>query len=132
LDLCEAENVAYRAVPVSISLPRGGVPAKKYAILLLLSHISVLDRERSKYIDATDPRTGEALTNRLYPGAHLYDRIDRFVAADAEYPNLFVCVETSALVCTEHFKQEAEARALKGLKFQRIDETYTYDPFANL
>lgn len=132
LDLCEAEKVGHRAVPVSISLPGGGKSAKDYFILLLRGHISALDRDRSKYIDATDPRTGEELPNRLYPGAHLYDRIDRFVAADVGYPSLFVCVETTALVCTEHFKREAEARALKGLKFQRIDDAYTYDPFAGL
>lgn len=132
LDLCKIEKVEYRTVPVSISLPGGGKSAKDYFIILLRSHVSALDRDRSKYVDATDPRTGEALTNRLYPGANLYDRIDQFVAANIEYPNLFVCVETSALFCTENFKRKAEARAMKGLKFQPIDDTYTYDPFSGL
>jgi len=131
LRVCDETNVEYRAVPLEIILEGGNKSEKSYFLLLFKNHMDVLDRDKSVFEDAKDPRTGELIEDKLYPGSNSYDKIDSFVPKEIEFPPLFICIETGDVFCTEVFEIEAEKLALLGLSFTKIDTEYKYDPFAD-
>lgn len=59
----------------------------------------------------------------------IYDRIDRFVIKDDVHEDLFFCEELKRAVCSSAFKETYSAKKLIGLTFEKIDESFTFNPW---
>lgn len=129
LDVCDALNASYRAIPLDISL---GSKTRKNEFFIFLpgESLSALDKVRSVYEISKDIETGRVVDSPLYPGAVSVDSIDSFVVSKEVGSDLFRCQETLELFCSERFR--LAAAGLKGISFLEVDEAYRYDPWAGL
>jgi hypothetical protein len=122
----------YRAIPLRLTHAGAKAAMKDYFIFLPGTHIALLDRERSEFLEDRDERSGQVAENRLFPGTPMYSWIKRFVTRNDCAANLFRCTETMDIVCSEEFKARAERKGLKGIKFVPIDDRYRYDPWGEI
>ncbi|MCA8311008.1 hypothetical protein LGM90_21090 [Burkholderia sp. AU28942] len=129
LGVCDRMGVRYRAIPINIVRDAKPVSQKVYSIFLPGDHESLLDRQKSEYLEDRDLETKEIAENNLYPGTPMYGWIKQFVPREDCSAVLFRCTETMELVCNRDFKAEVERCALKGIDFVPIDESYSYDPW---
>lgn len=129
LDVCDALNACYRAIPLDISL--GGKTRKnEFFIFLPGESLPALDKVRSVYEISKDIQAGRVVDSPLYPGAVSVDSIDSFVVSNDVESDIFRCQETLELFCSERFR--LAATGLKGISFLEVDEAYRYDPWAGL
>ena len=129
LDVCDALNASYRAIPLEISLG-GNTRKNEFFIFLPGESLSALDNVRSVYEVSKDIETGRIVDSPLYPDAVSIDSIDSFVVSEDVESDIFRCQETLELFCSERFR--LAATGLKGISFLEVDEAYRYDPWAGL
>lgn len=129
LDVCDALNASFRAIPLEISLG-GNTRKNEFFIFLPGESLSALDNVRSVYEVSKDIETGRIVDSPLYPDAVSIDSIDSFVVSEDVESDIFRCQETLELFCSERFR--LAATGLKGISFLEVDEAYRYDPWAGL
>jgi hypothetical protein len=129
LEVCDALNASYRAIPLEISLG-GKSRNNEFFIFLPGESLAALDKVNSVYEISKDIETGRIVDSPLYPGAVSISRIDRFVVSEDVESDIFRCQETLELFCSERFR--LAATGLKGVSFLEVDDTYRYDPWAGL
>ncbi|WP_312511701.1 hypothetical protein [Massilia sp.] len=130
IDVCNSLLVDFRCIPVEIEYSDGSRPKKDYSIFLPAVHLPLMDLERSNFEVEKVVETGEAMTHRYFPGVPFFSKIDKFTLKDIPIPPLFECVELGRLVCNATFRNRALQVGLRGVNFIGIDESFTYDPWA--
>lgn len=127
LEVCDGVGAKYRAIPLEISY--GGASRKdEFYIFIPGESLAALDKSKSVFEVSKDMVTGLEVESPIYPGSVSIESISSFVMAPTLEGDLFRCQETLELFCSERFK--AAASGLKGVRFEAVDEKYTYDTWA--
>lgn len=129
LDVCDKLEVKYKAVPLEISY-RGDFRSDDFFIFLPGESLAALDKTKSIFEVSKDMDTGIEIESPIYPGSVSFDNIKSFVVSPAVKADVFRCQETLELFCSDKFK--SAAGSLKGVAFERVDEHYAYDAWAEL
>jgi len=129
LAICDELGAKYKAIPLEI-VHKGKSRKDDFFIFLPGESLAALDKSKSEYLVSKDLETGAEIENLLYPGSVSIDSVVNFVVSAAIESDIFRCQETLELFCSEKFK--VAASYLKGIQFERIDEHYKYDAWAEL
>ncbi|MRX40866.1 hypothetical protein GJU43_16375 [Flavobacterium sp. LC2016-23] len=125
-------DVKFISVPIKVSLYRDKTPSNKYFLFYLSSYLSIMDEDSSVFTISKDIETGKLNTpdERGLDNTH-YEKIDKFKIRSDIKEHLFFCKEISKPVCSLLFKSEFESLKLRGVKFEKIDDNYKYDPWGD-
>lgn len=127
--VCEALQVKFRTVPLSMILDGEAVTAPQYFMFLPGEYRYILDTARSTFKDDIDYDTGELAHNMAFPGGMSHAWIKHFAVLPDSTPHLFWCADLMAVVVARAFKEKAEEARLVCLEFEPIDENFRYDPW---
>ncbi|MDO7912177.1 hypothetical protein ACI2KC_05050 [Pseudomonas monteilii] len=128
VDLCSRLKCEYIDVPLKVELG-SGENLENFRFFYILSRGSLLDVEKSKFV-LTDKRLLRPDSERINV-LPIYDRIDRFIVKEGIYEDLLFCEELKQAVCSSDFRENYISEKLVGLKFERIDEKFVYDPWGD-
>ncbi|MFR0675080.1 hypothetical protein ACLUUI_16045 [Enterobacterales bacterium AW_CKDN230030176-1A_HGKHYDSX7] len=128
VSLCSRFECEYIDVPLKVELG-SGEKLEDFRFFYVLSRGSLLDVEKSKFV-LTDKRLLRPDSERS--GAlPVYDRIDRFIVKENIHEDLLFCEELKQAVCSSDFREAYISEKLVGLKFERIDENFVFDPWGD-
>jgi hypothetical protein len=124
VETCEALGVGFFARQLNVVLSKKKKPAKDYYLFFLQDYISILDRDRSIYVQGDVFQVDERRTHHGLPQRYFYDEISSFVVGASVSSDLFWCLEISRPVCSQEFMRCYEKANLTGVVFTPIDECY--------
>ncbi|MGE8046599.1 imm11 family protein [Pseudomonas monteilii] len=128
VSLCSRLECEYIDVPLEVELS-SGEKLENFRFFYVLSRGSLLDVEKSKFV-LTDKGLLRPDSERLSV-LPVYDKIDRFVVKENIHEDLLFCEELKQVVCSSDFKENYFAEKLVGLKFEKIDEKFVFDPWGD-
>lgn len=131
VELCKFFGMKYIVVPLKIIQSNKQETQKNFFYLLTSDYKTILDREKSTYVEDTDLETGHPIKDRYFPDIIRYREITRFIIQESLVgrANIFRCIDLNdRYVCSEIFKNEAEKRHLVGIQFVEIDKDFKRSP----
>lgn len=127
LEICNQLGVPFKAIPLQITLKKGGGAVDKYHSFHAGENLGMLDQQQSIYTLECIVQNGEVMANHTFPSCPIYSKIEKFIPREGKFPALFFCIEIMRLICDEEFYQRATEAALKGVEFIATDEAYAFD-----
>ncbi|AYN11039.1 MULTISPECIES: imm11 family protein [Pseudomonas] len=129
LEVCDEVGGKYKAIPLEITYKEQSRKGE-FFIFLPGESLAALDKIESVFETSKDLETGLEIESHIYTGAVNIDAISRFVVSPELQSDIFRCQETLELFCSERFK--SAATGLKGVSFEKVDDNYSYDAWAEL
>ncbi|WP_414156712.1 imm11 family protein [Pseudomonas sp. BNK-30] len=129
LEACDKVGGEYKAIPLEITYKEQSRKGD-FFIFLPGESLAALDKAESLFEASKDLETGLEIESHIYPGAVNIDAISKFVVSSELQSEIFRCQETLELFCSESFK--SAATGLKGVSFEIVDDTYSYDAWTEL
>lgn len=129
LAVCDKVGGKYKAIPLEITY-KEQCRQGDFFIFLPGESLAALDKVESVFETSKDLETGLEIESNIYTGGMNIDAISRFVVSPELQSDIFRCQETLELFCSERFK--SAATGLKGVSFEKVDDNYSYDTWAEL
>ncbi|WP_243055773.1 imm11 family protein [Pseudomonas sp. BP01] len=129
LEVCDKVGAKYKAIPLEITYKE---QSRKGDFFFFLpgESLAALNKVESVFETSKDLETGLEIESHIYRGSLNIDAISRFVVSTELQSDIFRCQETLELFCSEKFK--LAATGLKGVSFEKVDDNYSYDAWAEL
>ena len=125
--MCDQQKVDCQFVPLDIIL--NDVPVEEnFSFILLNEFVSIVDMQKTPHVKRRT-RDGKSYSMSSYfSGVPEYGLLEHIVFNDSPKPPFFIAPEIGGKrVCTEAFKDSAEANNFERIKFVPIDDDYKYE-----